>query len=196
MITRTSDEGRSAIEAFESSVAHVYSNVITRPDGTTVQDPPSCGWGHVLRPGDMIDVPCAQPWYPYGSPPWRAHAASGCPGVALTFRQAWLAADLAWAEGGVVALSRQCTLVFTQRMFDALVSAAYNCGTGIVTASYPSGVAQQLIAGDKLAAARCLLEWWHPNNLARRQAEAARFLSADDGPILTWPEASRLLDAG
>jgi GH24 family phage-related lysozyme (muramidase) len=172
-------------------ISHCYRNIING-----VPDADTAGAGHVLRAGDS--VPCQPPYFPYGSAEWRAHAAS-CPGIPDATMQTWMGKDMAGEAAAVAALSRKCSLVFTQNIFDALTDLAYNEGPAICLDPVQSHMAAALVASDVLAAARHLLDWDRTpagpsaELLGRRWREVAVFLTADGAPIMSLAAASRLV---
>lgn len=199
MITDISQDGLAALSTEEGgSVAHVYQNILSNG----ILDKPTAGVGHVLRDIDFYDsgtgngpnIPCKPPFYPFGSPAWKSHAVT-CPGIPQWLRDGWLKSDLRNVTDSIVRLSRQCEIVFTQNMFDALVSLAYNAGT-VTDLPQDSHVALALTQGNLLGAARHMLDWdkagGKPSDLllARRWREVARFLSPDESAIISVEEAA------
>lgn len=126
---------------------------------------PTIGIGHVVRPGES---------FPNG----------------ITHDQALqlLAGDVGTAEGGV---NSYITYQMTQNMFDALVSFAFNCGTGSLK---NSSVRTKLNAGDVAGAADALLLWCHAvvngqlvqdkGLYNRRLSERQLFLTPDGQPLV------------
>jgi GH24 family phage-related lysozyme (muramidase) len=192
MITSPSPFGISFTTKEEGgSIEHVYQNRL--PNGAL--DAPTAGVGHVLQPGDV--VPCQPPFFPYGSAEWNAHA-SQCPAIPQAQRDAWLVSNMGRCIASVVALSRQCKIIFTQNIFDMLCDLSFNAGTATDIPA-DSHVALALIAGDTIGAARHMLDWDKAGGdvnaelLGRRWREVAVFLSPDSGPIMSLAAASRLI---
>lgn len=97
-------------------------------------------------------------------------------GMRITKAQAlaFLASDLAPVEAAVNAVARKSKVPFTQAMFDACASLAFNIGEHGFTGST---IAHKLAAGDKAGAADAFLMWRKPKELlGRRRAERKQFL--------------------
>jgi len=95
--------------------------------------------------------------------------------------QALLRQDVGVAEDAVNSL---VTVPLAQHQFDALVSFAFNVGTGALKSST---LLRLLNAGDPAGAADQFLQWDHGGGkvlaglLNRRKAEREMFLAPDDG---------------
>jgi GH24 family phage-related lysozyme (muramidase) len=172
VITDISPEGIAFTTREEGGAfRHVYLDSVNVP---------TWGVGCILRRGDP--VPCGPPYCQASSDGYRAHAASGCPGATDEAIESALRSRMAVEVAAVVALSRRCTLIFTQGMFDALCDLAYNEGPAVCLDPAQSHLAAALVAGDKTGAAQHLLDWdkaggqVSPGLAARRKREQALFL--------------------
>lgn len=107
------------------------------------------GYGHVMRPGEVFELPLAEP-----------------------DARALLRTDLAKFAAGVAKL---VTRTLEPHQFDALVSFAFNVGIGALATST---LLKKVNAGDHAGAAAEFGRWVHgggqvlPGLVARRQAEA------------------------
>lgn len=122
------------------------------------------------------------------------------PGMSITQAEAeaMLATDLQPFEAAV---NKAVARPVTQNQFDAMVSLAFNIGSGGFTGST---VVHKLNAGDPAGAADAFLMWMRPPELKQRRiAERRQFLTPDaplPAPVAapdmdTTPAASRLVQA-
>lgn len=106
----------------------------------------------------------------------------------------WLHSDLGKAERAICALLTE----FGQHEMDALGSACFNLGTGLLAPA--NTITRRLLAGDLPGAGDALLEWCHYRDasgvvranqglLNRRRAERALLLTPDQ-PVLYQPDTT------
>lgn len=164
-----SPAGRAFIARWEGRVLRVYLDS---------RKLPTCGVGHLLRPGDGI----------YGSPVGMPISPETCDHL--------LAADLGTVEA---AIREWIHVPLSTHEFDALASWAFNCGTGPLRSS---NVTAALNGGDYDAVPGALLAWCHAGAavdnglLARRVAEGELWRQVDAAAVdagLTDEDRARAL---